>query len=367
MDRYWRSTLRGLAILLPLMIILALAVHMARRPAGSAPGSVPAGSASGDFAPLQPEALALGDAAAPTPRPFDPNTADVFDMTAAGMTRRQAVSVIKYREAGKIYRIKEELLTVYGMTDSTYRAIEPYIRIGEQYRLRPHSYGSDTLPERSARRTRTLCLQPFSFDTLRGEHLRHMLGFTLRQAEAFDAYIRRRGAIDSYESMRECYLLDIWADTLAPYAAYSAPRPADTFTVPVELNGADSAALRRIYGIGEKSVTAIMERRRRLGGFCRAEQLAEIKEVTESNYEKILQQICIDTCKIQKIDVNFATPEILGAHPYITPRILRRLLKQRQLKGGWSAIEEMTEQGILTDGEAERLAPYLRFDTSTRD
>ncbi|MDE5622742.1 MAG: helix-hairpin-helix domain-containing protein, partial [Alistipes sp.] len=122
-----------------------------------------------------------------------------------------------------------------------------------------------------------------------------------------------------------------------------------------------SATLRRVVGIGEKTVGAILAYRERLGGFLRAEQLAEVPGVTESNYEKILQQIRCDSCEIRKIDINFARPNELARHPYMAPRTLRRLLKARELKGGWSTAEELVEEHIMTRGEAERLAPYLRF------
>ena len=347
MDVWSKSNIRGLAILLPLVLILALAVWLAE-PAGGF-STEPDGEWE-----AQADSIAL--------HPFDPNTADVFELCAVGMSRMQAVSVIKYREAGKVYRIKEDLLTVYSMTDSLYRVLEPYIAIAPEYRIVRREYE----PRMSGFRRDTadrLHLRPFATDTLRGEHLREILGFTVRQAEAFDAWVRRRGHIRNDGELRECYLLADWADTLAGYVVYVDPTPADPFLEPVELNTADSAALRRVYGIGEKSVAAIIDYRRRLGGFVRAEQLAEIPQVLESNYEKILQQICVDSCKIQKIHINFATADEIGAHPYVQPRTLRRLLKQRQLKGGWTGIEEMVDANIMTHAEAERLAPYLRFDT----
>ena len=79
-------------------------------------------------------------------------------------------------------------------------------------------------------------------------------------------------------------------------------------------------------GIGEKTVVSIIGYRDRLGGFLRAEQLAEGPGVTERNYEKILKQIYCDSWEIRKIDINFASPKELGRHPYIPPQTLRKLL-----------------------------------------
>ena len=147
---------------------------------------------------------------------------------------------------------------------------------------------------------------------------------------------------------------------MEPYVLFP-KRQAHPFDEPVELNTADSATLRSVVGIGEKTVGNILNYRERLGGFVRVEQLAEVPGVTESNYEKILKQIYCDSCKIRKIDINFADPKTMGRHPYIPPLMLRKILKARQLKGGWSTAEELIEEKIMTREEAARLAPYLQF------
>ncbi len=339
-----KSNIRALTVLIPLVLILALAIYLSK-PATQIPQLPEAerweSGAAGD-------SIVLHN--------FDPNSADVFELLGLGLSRIEAVSIIKYREAGKVYRIKEDLLTVYAMRDSMYRVLEPYICIGEQYRLKPRiDYIAD------GRDVRFDTLRPFRMDTIRGEHLRTMLGFTSRQAEAFDRY-RRRYDILSIEQLRDCYLIGELADSLAPYVIFSDTLPKDPFVEPIEINSADSATLVRIFGIGPKSAAAIVAYREKVGGFHSVNQIGEVNVVNEANFEKILQQIWCDSCKIQKIDINFATPKKLSENPYISVRTLRRLIKQRQLKGGWCSIEEMTEDNILTRGEAERLAPYLRFD-----
>ena len=115
------------------------------------------------------------------------------------------------------------------------------------------------------------------------------------------------------------------------------------------------------HGIGAKSASEIIRYRTLLGGYHSVEQISELKVITEENFAKILQQICCDSCKISKIDINFASPKLLEEHPYVSSRALRRIVKLRQLKGGWSRIEEMISDEIFTAEEAERIAPYLRF------
>lgn len=60
---------------------------------------------------------------------FDPNTADSSTLVHLGLKPWQAKNILKYRAAGGRYRKAEDIKKLYGMTDSMYRALEPYIRI----------------------------------------------------------------------------------------------------------------------------------------------------------------------------------------------------------------------------------------------
>ena len=291
-------------------------------------------------------------------RPFDPNTATLDDLLGLGLSKHEAVSLLKYRAAGKVFRIPEDLALCYGIGDSLYRRLEPWVRIGRKYAIAPEEYRTGRiLPE-------PLAPQPFRIDTVSVRYLRAIGALSKRQAEAFVRWRDLSGIYDM-EELRDCYVVsDSVAAALEPYVIFPErkPRPIEQ---PVELNTADSATLRSVSGIGSKTVVSILNYRERLGGFLRAEQLAEVPGVTERNYEKILKQIYCDSCKIRKIDINFASPKVLGRHPYIAPQALRKLLKARQLKGGWSTAEELVEENIMTRREAARLAPYLQFGSDS--
>ena len=273
-------------------------------------------------------------------RPFDPNTVDYDGLRRLGLSKHEAVSLLKYRAAGKIFRIPEDVTLCYGISDSLYRRLAPYIRIGRKYAIAPRQYRTGRVVPEPMPPTR------FRIDTVGARYLRAIGALSKRQAEAFIRWRDLSGIYDM-EELRACYVV---SDSVA----------ADE---PVEINTADSATLRGVVGIGARTVVSIMNYRARLGGFVRLEQLAEVPGVTERNYEKILKQIYCDSCEIRKIDINFASPKELGRHPYIPPQTLRKLLKRRQLKGGWSTAEELVEDNILTREEAARLAPYLRFGT----
>lgn len=293
--------------------------------------------------------------------PFDPNTVSYEELRDMGLTRYEAVSLLKFRASGKVFRIAEDVALCYGISDSAYQVLRPHIRIGDEFRIVPRQ--ARDYPA-SSERTARIKPSPFRIDTVSAAYLRAIGAFTKRQAEVFIRWRDRSGFRDM-EEVRACYVVDDEvAAALEPYLLFP-ESDLSPWEHPIELNRADSATLRRIVGIGEKTVTTILDYRRRLGGFYCVEQLREVKGVTEQNYEKILQQIWCDSCEIQKIDINFAAPKRLREHPYLNERTRRRILKQRQLKGGWKSTQEMIDRHILSQEEAARLRPYLVFGAIT--
>lgn len=285
---------------------------------------------------------------------FDPNTVEYEELRQLGFTKYEAASLLKFRAAGKLFRIPEDVALCYGISDSLFLRLRPYIRIGRRYAIAPHEYRTGRIV------AEPLSPSPFRIDTVSAAYLRAIGALSKRQAEAFIRW-RDLSGIRDMEELRACYVVsDSVASALEAYIIFPEYRPHPT-EQPVELNTADSATLRSVTGIGAKTVGAILEYRSRLGGFYSPEQLAEVRGVTESNYEKILKQISCDSCKITKIDVNFASSNVLSRHPYLAPQTLRKLLKLRQLKGGWSTAQEMIDDHILSREEAARLTPYLRF------
>ncbi|MFR9623051.1 MAG: helix-hairpin-helix domain-containing protein, partial [Rikenellaceae bacterium] len=209
--------------------------------------------------------------------PFDPNIATLEELRRLGLTRIEALSIIRYREFIKPFRIKEELTSCYNISDSLYYALEPYIVIGEEFKHKSPepSTNWDSLRNThntyTGHRVKTPPLAPSKFlvDTVGVNYLRAIGALSLRQAEVFVKW-RDLSGIHCEEELRECYVVsDSIATLLMRYAIFSprvsrwredptAPSPKST-TELVDLNRADSATLRSVRGIGEKSVTEIIK------------------------------------------------------------------------------------------------------------
>lgn len=60
---------------------------------------------------------------------FNPNTATVSELRKLGLGNRVSKSIINYRSKGGVFRKKEDLKKIYGLSDSDYFKLEPYIVI----------------------------------------------------------------------------------------------------------------------------------------------------------------------------------------------------------------------------------------------
>ncbi|MBR2961703.1 MAG: helix-hairpin-helix domain-containing protein [Alistipes sp.] len=298
---------------------------------------------------------------------FDPNTVTYKELRTMGFDRRVAVSLIRFRARDKVFNIPEDLAICYGITDSMFERLRPYIHIGEEFRIKPDSFRlaakqADSLRRHTPPRKPRFSpcpFEPFRIDTVGIAYLRR-IGFSIRQARAvIDYRDRDPHGIRSMDELRECYAVsEEMADSLSHFVIFPDPLPYGGL---VELNSADSATLRSVRGIGAKTVVAIMEYRRLLGGYARIEQISELKCVTNDNFLLISKQICCDSCKISKIDINFAPASVLERHPYMTRGAINKIVERRKSKGGWKSLKEMTDEQIFGTEQAAALAPYLHF------
>ena len=355
MSLYSESQRRGLLVMVVLLFILLAIYLLAER--------------------MQPVELLQEQTEAVALQNFDPNVDSYETLRAKGVPTEVAVGMVRWRSYGKVYRIKEDLALVSGMTDSLYGVLAPYISIADSVAPRADRGVSQrgSKPRREEPRERVFPKEKFLIDTASAQYLTRW-GLSPRQAEVVVRYRDGGRGIHSEEQLRACYVIsDEVAERMLPYVIFTPEReavwvderPTTECELPaeqsVEINTADSATLVAIYGIGARSASEIIKYRTLLGGYYSVEQIRELKVITESNFEKILPKIWCDSFVILKIDINFARSLELERHPYISARALRRIVKQRQLKGGWTRIEEMIDDDILSEEEAERLAPYLRF------
>ena len=146
---------------------------------------------------------------------FDPNTVEYADLRRLGLSSRMAVSLLKYRAAGKVFRIPEDVATCCGMTDSVYFILEPYIRIGREYALTPSPRREyrEYVPQEPRR-----IVPANDSGSIRCPHpISRRSVFSVRQAEAIVRYRDLYEGLRDEAGFRACYMIaDSVADLCSP-------------------------------------------------------------------------------------------------------------------------------------------------------
>lgn len=195
-------------------------------------------------------------------QPFDPNTADSILLVTVGLKPWMARNLIRYRNAGKVFRRPEDLQRLYGMNDSLYSTLLPFIQIDTA--ALASSLGmcrvvSDTdtvITAYTPRIKRDTILDLNTADTTEFMLLRGVGRFTAMQI------IRYRQALGGYYSTSQLYEISEIAndriDSLLPHFY------ADTSLItPIDVN---RASVKQLYShpyISYKQAEQLYDLRRR--------------------------------------------------------------------------------------------------------
>jgi competence protein ComEA len=218
---------------------------------------------------------------------FDPNQISQQQFLALGFTERISKRIINYRTKGGRFKVKSDLLKMYGMDTAFYHQLYPYI----------------LLPDKNVQKL-------------------------LAENKTAMPFIKAR---------KEFLKFDI--------------------------NVADTAQLKKVYGIGEKRALRIIAYRDKLGGFVDMGQLAEVYTLDSVVIEKLSQRSFIgDKFIPQKIHINTATDRELAAHPYLVKSVAKAIVAYRFQHGKINSVEDLRKIQAFDAKTIQKITPYLDFE-----
>lgn len=205
-----------------------------------------------------------------------------------------------------------------------------------------------------------------------------MLGLSRKQSAAILKYVSKGGRFRKKEDLQKMYTISPRTyEKLAPYVQIRPAPPAlpaavhypsvmkpaagKPAVVLMEINGADSAMLCRVRGIGPAFARRIIRYRERIGGFHQKPQLMEVFGLDSVKYAEIESQITVDAAGLKKININTATKEDFKNHPYLRYKQINALIEYRKQHGNYSNIAELNKVLVLDAVTISRIAPYLTF------
>lgn len=211
------------------------------------------------------------------------------------------------------------------------------------------------------------------------------LGVSKRTAATIQKYRAKGGRFKKPDDLLKIYTLDkAIATRLIPYVrikeqhipsptpdpaptsqSYYSPAPSSypkkEYTI-VDINAADTTALKSFPGIGSKLAIRIVAYRERLGGFVSPDQMAEVQFLHDSVYQKIRPFLVLNQTSVRKLNINSATLEELGPHPYMGYRLARSIISYRSQHGPFNSLSQLKSLHLISDEKYNQMAPYLTIE-----
>jgi competence protein ComEA len=127
----------------------------------------------------------------------------------------------------------------------------------------------------------------------------------------------------------------------------------------IDVNNADTTAFIALPGIGSKLAQRIINFRDKLGGFYKAEQVAETFGLPDSTYQKIKGRLSFTNITVKQFNINTAAIDEMKTHPYIRFAIANAIVQYRTQHGNFAAVADIKKIMLVTDEVYEKVVPYL--------
>lgn len=231
---------------------------------------------------------------------FDPNTASSETLQTLGVPEFLAKRMLKYRNLVKPFQNAEDLLLIYGMDSSLYRNLKPYVKIKESELLSSKTkYDNSDFVEDSS----------------------------------------DKNVISDRKSPKKYVLASI------------------------DINTADTAQLKKIYGIGAVYAQRIIDFRDLLGGFASKDQYNEIYGLKSPNLDSLKKYTIIDeTLQLKQLKINTCSEEEMSKHPYISYNQAKLIVSFRNAHGPYESIEDLVKIKVIDTSFTSKIKPYIKFE-----
>lgn len=234
---------------------------------------------------------------------FDPNTADSSTLVHLGLKKWQVSNMLKYRAKGGRYRKAEDMKKLYGMTDSMYQALLPYIQIDtvaiKQYRdsvrkSQMDSVRTDSLPRYISPKRDTI----LNLRTADTTELKKIRGIGSYRARQIVRYRKELGGFVNTEQLREIKALQpLLTDSLQADSLLSHFWIDSIIIVPLQVNSCRAETLERHPYLSFEQAKAVYELRRKKIRLESIEQLRRLDCFTEEELRRVEPYLSFEVVK----------------------------------------------------------------------
>lgn len=285
---------------------------------------------------------------------FNPNTIDWETLDSLNLPEFVKRNIINYRKAGGRFSSSADVRKIYGMNDSIYNAVEPYVSIPKK--------------TNSVKKIKKVEIIFTGFIDPNFSDYNQLVefGFNSFQSNNIIKYRKEVGTFKTPTDLLKIYGIDsTFYKSVEKHIQIEAIEETpitinNTIEVKIELNSADTTDLMKLNGIGTVFAKRIIKYRNLLGGFYSASQLLEVYNFPEETFLNIEKSFSVDTFLIKTINLNFAEYADLLRHPYLNKKEVEAVLSYRDNNGSFQNILDLKTNGIIDSETFDRIRPYLR-------
>lgn len=205
---------------------------------------------------------------------FDPNSVTHEQMELLGFSERVRSRIINYRNKNGKFRVKSDLLKIYGMDSVLYNTLVPYIILPERLTSREPIVSTPKKIEI------TTLVDLNSADSI---SLIRVNGIGPKLSQRIISYRKKLGGFVSMDQLHEVYGLDS-AVIKRVKEKFEVVQPS---VMQLSINSAPEAMLMNHPYIGRKIAKAIVAYRFQHGPFQRIEDLLRIQAIDEQAFSKM--------------------------------------------------------------------------------
>jgi len=286
---------------------------------------------------------------------FNPNSVTKIMLDSLDLPSPIKSNLIKYRSAGGSFTSKSDVRKLYGMTDSLFKLISPFIVIPKN---------KPQLLTKKEDSSAIKAIEGFFDPNQASINELKQYGLNTFQAKNIVSYRNSGGSYRQPEDLLKIYGLDSTTyKRIFPYLKIEVVEKPKTLIpeefIKIELNSADTTDLIKLRGIGSVFASRIIKYRNLLGGFYESRQLMEVYGFTEEMFASVKIFVTIDTTKIERIRINYAEFAEIIRHPYFNKSNVNAILNEKDKNGPIRNLSELKELESI-DGEFfKKVKPYI--------
>jgi DNA uptake protein ComE-like DNA-binding protein len=216
---------------------------------------------------------------------FNPNKVSVTDMQRLGFSESLSTRIANYRQKGGQFRIKADLMKIYGMDSTLYAQLYAYILLPEE-----KEKFSDEQHEKTATQSRKTLLTSFDLNQADTTELKSVYGIGSKLASRIIRFREGLGGFVKEDQLKEVYGLD----TTVIHHLLKISFIAEDFTPrKINLNTADETEFSAHPYIKKFKAKAIIAYRFQHGSFADVQELKKLTLFKTEEADKIIPYLKI--------------------------------------------------------------------------